>query len=284
MNARPTSIPFRSALGALLALTLQFAVAAPAQKPVQKPGEKVLAVVNGHPITQAMVDVFAAKMRGVHHRKGNLEVQALDQLIKILLITDDAERKGLDKDPSVQRQLAWYRRSVLFNAGLRDYLRRHPITDKEIEQRYREKVAKFDGTEYKARHILVKTEDEARKLIDQLKKGADFAELAKQHSTGPTGKNGGELGWFSAGQMVAPFAEAVKKMKKGEISATPVKTPFGWHVIQLEDTRKVDPPGLDKLRRKITAELQNERIEAYLTELGKHAKIEIKDPRFTKQK
>ena len=263
--------------GMLLAASMQLTAA-----DAKKDENGVVAVVNGQPITQDMVDIFASKMKS-RGGKGDTQAQALDELIKITLITQDAEKKGLDKDPSVQRQLDWYRRSVLFNAGLRDYLKKHPITQADIKQRYEEKVKHFDGTEYKARHILVKTEDEAKKLIEELKKGADFAELAKKHSTGPTGKNGGDLGWFSANQMVKPFADAVKKMKKGEVSDKPVKTQFGWHVIKLEDTRKVDPPSLEEMERKIRAELQNERIKAYLDELGKQAKIEIKDPRFKKK-
>ena len=264
--------------GMLLAASLHLTAAE-----ADKHESKVVALVNGQPITQEMVDIFASKMK-TRSGKGDVQAQALDELIKITLITQDAEKKGLDKDPSVQRQLDWYRRSVLFNAGLRDYLKKHPITQADIKKRYDEKVEHFDGTEYKARHILVKTEDEAKKLIGELKKGADFAELAKKHSTGPTGKNGGDLGWFSASQMVEPFADAVRKMKKGEISDKPVKTQFGWHVIKLEDTRKVDPPSLEEMERKIRAELQNERIKAYLDELGKQAKIEIKDSRFKKKR
>jgi len=262
--------------GLLFAASMNLAVAETGKK-----DSGVVATVNGQPITQDMIDIFASKMKS-RGGKGDVQAQALDELIKITLITQDAEKKGLDKDPSVQRQLEWYRRSVLFNAGLRDYLKKHPITEDDIRKRYDEKVKHFDGTEYKARHILVKTEDEAKKLIDELKKGADFAELARKHSTGPTGKNGGDLGWFSANQMVKPFADAVAKMKKGQISDKPVKTQFGWHVIKLEDTRKVDPPSLEEMERKIRAELQNERIKAYLDELGKQASIEIRDPRFKK--
>ena len=130
-------------------------------------------------------------------------------------------------------------------------------------------------TEYKARHILVKTEDEAKNVIAQLDKGADFAKLAKEKSIGPSGKEGGDLGWFSPDNMVKPFADAAAALKVGTYSKTPVHTQFGWHVIKLEDTRPVSPPSFDELKNQLMNSWRNKMISAYLDRLRSEANVKI---------
>ena len=148
-----------------------------------------------------------------------------------------------------------------------------------LKKEYQEQIKNAPKEEYKARHILVKTEDEAKEIIKSLKDGADFEKLAKEKSIGPSGPNGGDLGWFTATTMVPEFADAVAKLKKGDITDQPVKTQFGWHVIKLEDTRKVDPPSFDSMKDKLRSIVANKSIQNYLSELHKKAKIELKQPK-----
>ena len=143
-----------------------------------------------------------------------------------------------------------------------------------MEAFYKEKTAKL-GNEFKARHILVADEDKAKKMIAELDKGADFGELAKKNSTDASAANGGELGWFSAQQMVKPFADAVAKLDKGKYTAEPIQTQFGWHVIMLDDKRDITPPPLDQVKKQLQMVLQNQRIQSYVQGLRDQAKVDI---------
>ncbi len=239
--------------------------------------DDVVATVNGNPVSREMLEVYTQqRTRNPNSPPPADHDAALQELINIELVYRDAEKQGIDKRPNVISQLDWQRRSLLVGLGMREYVAAHPVSEAEIKKAYDEQVKKHDGKEFHARHILVETEDEAKAIIKELKNKADFAELAKAKSTGPTGKQGGDLGWFGAGQMVKPFADAVAGMKKGAISKTPVQTQFGWHVIKLEDTRDVPPPTLDDMKEQLAMLLQNQRVEQYIAELRKGAKIDIK--------
>ncbi len=263
-------------LAATLALVFTTALATPLHA---AEGDKVRALVNGKPITQEMLDVYRAQRARRSHQGHGHEIDeqtALQELINVELMLQDAERKKLDQRPEVKRELDWHRRGVLVSLGMREYLEQNPVTEADLKAAYEKRKAAHPGKEYKARHILVKSEEEAKAIIAELEKGADFAELAKRKSTGPTGKNGGDLGWFSPDQMVPEFGTAVQKLKKGEFSRAPVKTQFGWHVILLEDMREVPPPDFESLKPELQARLQNARIDAFLKGLRDKAKIEIK--------
>lgn len=257
----------------LLGLSTQVLAETPAEGTADT---TVLATVNGKPITEEMVQIYGAQRSRAPGAQPISHEAALDELINIELVTQDAEKQNIDKRPNVVKQLEWQRRSLIVGVGMREYITTHPISDQELKKEYDDEMKKHDGHEYHARHILVASEDEAKDLIAQLGKGADFAKLATEKSTDPSGKeNGGDLGWFSTEQMVKPFSDAVAKMKKGEISKKPVQTQFGWHVIKLEDTREVPPPTFDSLKDQLRMHLQNKRIESYLAELRKNAKIDI---------
>ena len=151
------------------------------------------------------------------------------------------------------------------------------VSDDEISKAYEQVKKQAARTEYKARHILVKDEDEAKKLIKELDKKADFAELAKKHSLGPTGKNGGELEWFDQSQMVQPFAEAVAAMKPGTYSKEPVQTQFGWHIINLQETRTAEPPKLEDVKPQLTAMVQRQKLGERLAEMRDKAMVELNE-------
>ncbi len=150
------------------------------------------------------------------------------------------------------------------------------VTDEAIQTYFDDNYMDSDGvTEFKAAHILVETEEDAKRLVEEARGGENFAELAKEHSTGPSGPSGGDLGWFSDGMMVQPFQDAVAQMQPGSIS-DPVKTQFGWHVIKLDETRVKDAPGLDEVRAEIEETLRQKAIEARITELQEAGTVDRK--------
>ncbi len=256
------------------------AVKAPpaAQQPAADAG--VVAVVNGKPITQAEYDSYARE-RSMHRPHGSASPDEerkviVDELVNLELIRQDAVSKGLDKKPEVVADMENQRRTILVGTAVRDYVENNPISDEDLKQEYDERVAGQSSMEYKARHILVSSEDDAKTIIAELDKGADFAALAKEHSADNSAQQGGDLGWFSAEQMVKPFADAVKGMEKGTYSKTPVQTEFGWHVILLDDTRQNPPPPFEQVKDRMRAFMQNQQINDYIGKLREQAKIEIR--------
>ncbi len=235
----------------------------------------VVATVNGTPITEAMIDLYEEQMQG--HRPGPQMDRAtiLEEVINLELASQNGTKEGLDKDTHIQLQVDQQRRAVIATAAIQKYLDANPITDEELQKIYDEQVPK--GNEYKARHILVDDEEQAKKLIAELDKGADFSELAKKNSTGPSGKSGGELGWFSPKQMVAPFSEAVAKLEKGSYTKEPVQTQFGWHVIILDDVRESTPPSFEQVKPQLQTFVQKQRVQSYINGLRQGAQIDIKE-------
>ena len=240
-------------------------------------GDTNVATVNGLAIPLDMFRLYYADRLRQPNAKNTPEQQnqAFNELINMVVTAQDAESKGLDKDDSVRYFLDLQRFQVLARASLQKAAQGVQPTEEELNKAYDERVGKDKRAEYKARHILVKTEEEAKQLIAELDGGADFAELAKKKSLGPTGKEGGDLGWFGASQMVPPFTEAVAAMKPGTYSSTPVQTQFGWHVIQLEETRESDPPSLDEVKKELTAVIQQESLAKYVAGLRESAKLDL---------
>ena len=238
----------------------------------------VLATVNGAPITEAMFELYQQQMQA--RAPGNPAAMnretILSEVINLELARQSGEKEGVSKDTKIQLQIEQQKRAVLASAAIQQYLSANPITDEELKKIYDEQVPK--GDEYKARHILVEEEDAAKKLIIELDGGADFSELAKEHSTGPSGKSGGELGWFSPKQMVAPFSEAAAKLEKGAYTKEPVKTQFGWHIIILDDSRASAPPPFDQVKPQLQTFVQKQRVQQYITGLREGANIVMNTP------
>lgn len=239
--------------------------------------EDAVASVNGLYISkadlQALEDDIAAR---THGQQSFPKEKLIDELVQRELLVQAANNKQLQNAPDVVKQLEMARRSLLAQALIKNYLETNPIKDEDLKAEYDKQIGAQDKTEYKARHILVKTEDEAKKIIEQLDKGKDFAELAKKNTTDPSGKeSGGDLGWFGAKQMVAPFSEAVAQLEKGKYTKAPVQTQFGWHVILREDSREQTPPPFDSVKEQIKPMVQRSKIEAMLKSLREGAKIEV---------
>jgi|CXWL01.1.fsa_nt_gi peptidyl-prolyl cis-trans isomerase C len=238
-----------------------------------------IAVVNGQYIPKSSLEELEKEIAQRSHGQTFPKEKLIEELIQRELLVQDASQKQLDKSPEVISQLEVARKTLLTQADLQDYLKANPVTDEEIKAEYDSKVGADKGTEYKARHILVKTEKEAKDIIAELDKGADFAKLANKHSTdAKESQNGGDLGWFAPGQMVAPFSESVAKLEKGKYTKAPVQTQFGWHVILSEDSRAQTPPPLDAVKEQLKPFLQRKKIQTMLESLRKQAKVEILVP------
>ncbi|MEJ2481344.1 MAG: peptidylprolyl isomerase [Acidihalobacter sp.] len=237
-----------------------------------------VATVNGQVITKADLAAYR-KMRAGQMPNVNLSNKALVQeLVDMRLLEQAALKEGMANKPQVKAQVEQSRANILIQALLRDKFGSQKYSDAELKKQYDQLAAQASQREYKASHILVKTEAEAKKVIEQLNKGANFAKLAKKDSIAPSASKGGELGWFTAKTMVAPFSQAVEKLKKGEYTKTPVHTRFGWHVILLQDTRKTNPPPFDQVKSRIRAMLTQQAIQKYVQDLRDKAKIKIDTP------
>ena len=242
-----------------------------------QPDSKILAVVNGMNITSATLNKYA-KRRGMPKDADPVQQQnaMIEELINRELIYQDANKKGIDKKPSVVAEINSQRVNIIASAMLKEESSKTTISDADLKKEYDRYISKNKGKEYKARHILLENETDAKAIIAELDKGADFATLAKERSTGPSGEVGSDLGWFKPGAMVKPFTVAVEALQDGKYSKSPVKTQFGWHVILREQTRDVAAPPFDSLKEQIRMRLQNKSVESYIASLRKGAKIEKK--------
>jgi len=244
--------------------------------------EDAIASVNGQYISKkTLEDLEKDLAQRSHGQAPNFPKEKLvDELVQREILVQDAVQKKLDHSPEVIAQLEAARKAILTQASLQAFLKANPITDADLKKEYDSKVGGANGTEYKASHILVKTEDEAKKLIAELDKGGKFDKLANKHSLdAKESQNGGDLGWFNPSQMVQPFSEAVAKLEKGKYSKEPVKTQFGYHIIKLEDTRKQAAPPLEAVKEQLTPMLQREKITKMVEDLRKQAKVEILLPK-----
>jgi peptidyl-prolyl cis-trans isomerase C len=245
-------------------------------KPAAATENKPIATVNGREIPAIYGEMAKQTLlsQGAPN-DANLAVRAREALINQELLSRAAVDKGLDKNPKLVASIEMLRREQLSKAYLEDYVKNHPVTDAEIKTEYDKAKASAGGNEYRARHILVKTEAEAKAIIAQLNKKVAFDKLAKEKSLDKgSAKNGGDLGWNVPGSFVKEFGEAMQALKKGEITKAPVKTEFGWHIIKLDDMRPTQFPSLDEVKEEVRRQLQQKRVREAVAELRAKAKIE----------
>ncbi|HUE11124.1 MAG TPA: peptidylprolyl isomerase [Steroidobacteraceae bacterium] len=235
-----------------------------------------VATVNGTPISRTEYDIYVKSLLQGKQQELTPEqkAQVLDELINMQLLSAVGDKDGLEKDPDTAAQLKILHMRVLADAESQKFLKGQEPTDTDMHAEYETAIASMDKTEYHARHILVASKDQAVEIIKKLKGGAKFDELAKTQSTDGSKTNGGDLGWFSLARMVKPFGDAVKTLKKGEYTQEPVQTQFGWHIIKLEDTREVTAPPFDQVKPQITNAVIRKKLQAYVADLKKNAKIE----------
>ena len=235
-----------------------------------------VATVNGSQLSAKLFDTFLLAVTGKPAAEATPEqkTQLLDQLVNMTLAAQSAEKDGLAKDADVQARLDLLRMQVLAEAASEKYIKAHPVSESEVKAEYDTQVAGMPK-EYKARHILVEKKETAESLIRDLQAGGDFAKLAKSESKDPgSATKGGDLGWFSGQSMVKPFSDALATLEKGAITTSPVQTQYGWHVIQLEDTRAPDAPAFEDVKQQVEMMTQRRKLQAYLDELRKTAKIQ----------
>lgn len=259
----------------LLAMAPLAQAQTPAPAPAAADPAKPLAVVNGKQIPALYGELVRREMSQGQPDTPQIEARVRESLINLELLSRAAIDKGLDKEARLAAAMDIRRKDMLAKAYLEDYVKSHPIADAEITALYEKAKAEPAQVEYHARHILVKTEAEAKKIIAELGKKAKFEDLAKKYSKDPgSAKNGGQLDWADRGAYVKEFSDALAGLKKGETTPNPVQTQFGWHVIRLDDTRQAALPPLDAVRGEIVKQLQQQRIRDAITAARAGAKIE----------
>ncbi|MCX7150154.1 MAG: peptidylprolyl isomerase [Rhodocyclales bacterium] len=261
------------------ALLLAFAVsisAAPAfAQKKDKAESTTFATVNGKAIPKVRADALIAGQAAQGQPDSpDLRKAVTEELVRREVLTQESIKKGFDKKPEVQGQIDLARQGVLIGAYLNDYVRSHPVTEDQLKKEYEDIKAKLGNKEYKARHILVEKEDEAKAIIEKLKKGEKIDDLAKDSKDPGSKDRGGDLGWANPASFVPPFSAAMTKLEKGKFTETPVKSDFGWHVIQLEDTRELKLPAMDEAKGQIGQQLTQRMVQKHIDELRAKAKVE----------
>jgi len=254
-------------LSAVAAATLLVAVPAFAQN---------IAIVNGKPVPKARADMLASQLaKSGRPVTPEMSSQIKDEVISREIFMQEAQKRGLDATEDFKAQMELARQTLLIRELFTEYQKSNPVTDAEIKAEYDKFAAQNSGKEYRARHILVEKEDEAKAIIASLKKGGKFDEIAKKQSKDPgSGANGGDLDWANANSYVPEFSGALTKLKKGQLTDTPVKTQFGYHVIRLDDMRDAQLPPLDQVKPQIAQKLGQDKMTKFQEDLRAKAKVE----------
>lgn len=232
--------------------------------------------VNGKEIPQSRIEA-GVKSRISQGQPDTPELRASvkEALINQEIIAQEAMKKGLNKKPDVAAAIEINRQDILVNAYVQDHLQKNPVSEDALKKEYERIKAQLGGKEYKARHILVEKEDEAKDIIAQIKKGANFEKLAAERSKDTGSKErGGDLDWSVPGNYVKPFGEALMKLKKGQMTETPVQSNFGWHIIRLDDERPFKAPEFSSVRVNLERSMQQQMIQKVLADLRSKAKVE----------
>ncbi len=233
-----------------------------------------LAVVNGKPVPSSRAEAMIKQM-STQGQQDTPQLRAMvkDELINREILIQEADKQGLGNSAEIKNQIDIARQSIVIRALVTDYLKKHPVSDAEIKTEYDRFKAQAGDKEYHARHILVEKEDDAKAIIAKLKSGSKFEELAKQSKDTGSAANGGDLDWASPASFVKEFSTAMTGLQKGQITETPVKTQFGYHVIRLEDVRPAKVPTLEEVKPQIAESLQQKKLQAFQQELRAKAKI-----------
>ena len=235
-----------------------------------------VAIVNGKAVPKSRVDALAAQLaKSGRPVTPEMQGQLKDEIIAREIFMQEAQKRGLDATDDFKTQMELARQTLLIRELFADYQKKDPVTDADIKGEYDKFVAANGGKEYRARHILVEKEDEAKAIIASLKKGGKFDDIAKKQSKDPgSGANGGDLDWANAGSYVKEFSDAMVKLNKGQLTDAPVKSQFGFHVIRLDDVREAQLPKLEEVKPQIAQQLQQTKLVKFQDDLRAKAKIE----------
>jgi peptidyl-prolyl cis-trans isomerase C len=278
MTVKPLTLSLIIAIGLLIASTSFAQDAKPAAAPAAAPAKPMKITVNGTTIPASRFQILTQQATGQGQPDSpQLQAQIKDNLVKGEIVAQEAIKAGLDKSPEIMDQLDLVKHQLLVRAYVADFMKKNPIKDEALKAEYNKAKSAEGDKEYKAQHILVEDEKEAKDLIAQIKKGASFDKLAKEKSKDAGSKEqGGKLEWTMPTNFVKPFSDAMVKLKKGDMTAEPVKTPYGYHIIKLEDTRAAKVPGFDEVKDKIRQNQQQALITKMLDDLRAKAKVDEK--------
>jgi peptidyl-prolyl cis-trans isomerase C len=237
-----------------------------------------IAVVNGKSVPKARVDNLLQQASRAGQKVGpEMEAQAKDQVVLREIFAQEAEKKGIAASADYRAQMELARQSILIRELFEDFKKKNPVAEADAKAEYDKIKSQVVGTEYRARHILVADEAEAKSLIVQIKGGAKFEDLAKKHSKDPgSGENGGDLDFAKADSYVAEFGQAMVKLKKGQMTEAPVKTQFGYHIIKLEDTREAQFPPFEDVKAQLVQRIEQVKLQEYQESLRKAARTDYK--------
>ncbi len=234
-----------------------------------------VAIVNGKPVPSARVEMLASQV-AKSGRPVNDEVRAQikEEVIAREIFMQEAQKRGLAASDDYKAQMELARQTILIRELFADFQKKNPVTDADLKAEYDKFVAANGGKEYKARHILVEKEDDAKGIIASLKKGDKFEDLAKKMSKDPgSGANGGDLDWANASSYVPEFSSAMIKLEKGQLTPEPVKSQFGWHVIRLDDIRDAKLPAFDEVKPQISQQMTQQKLSQFQEDLRKKAVV-----------
>ena len=240
-------------------------------------GSARVAVVNGEPIPESILRIYVltAERQNFDELSPENRERVLNDVIGLKLLAQQAEKEGLTASRTLAAQLELQRLQTLARAMAAEHLKNNPPTDADLKAIYDENLPRLSGQQYKLRHILVETKEEAESVIAQLRQGSDFVALAQARADGPTGPNGGELGWLTADSMPPTFADAVRALTVGSFSSEPVQTDAGYHVILLEETQKQEPPSLEDLRADLSSAAERKLLDGYIKTLRESAAVTV---------
>jgi peptidyl-prolyl cis-trans isomerase C len=241
-----------------------------------------VAIVNGKPVPKTRVDAIIKQVQEQAAKQGqqlppDLEARVRDKVVMDEIFTQEAEKRGLTSGSEYKQKMEQARQTVLTQLLTQDFAKKNTVSDADVKADYEKFKAQSAGTEYRARHILVEKEDDAKALIAQIKGGASFEELAKKNSKDPgSGANGGDLDFAAPGSYVPEFSQAMVKLKKGEMTQEPVKSQFGYHIIRLDDTREAQFPPFDDVKGQLKQRMEQQRVGAFVEEIRAKAKTDYK--------
>ena len=235
-----------------------------------------IAIVNGKPVPKARYDALVGQLAKAGQQiTPDMQGKIKDEVVAREIFMQEAVKRSLDASDDFRQQMELARQTLLIRELFADYQKKNPVTDADVKAEYDKFAAANGGKEYRARHILVEKEDEAKKIIADLKKGGKFDDIAKKQSKDPgSGANGGDLDWANAASYVPEFSSALIKLAKGQTTDAPVKSQFGYHVIRLDDVREAQLPPMEQVKPQIAQQLQQAKLSKFQDELRSKAKVE----------
>ena len=235
-----------------------------------------VAIVNGKAVPTARIEMLAKQAEASGRPVDEAtRAQLKEEVILREIFMQEAQKRGIPATEDYKIQMELARQTIMIRAMFQDYQAKNPVTDAEVKAEYDKFVASHGGKEYRARHILVEKEDDAKAIIASLKGGAKFEDIAKKQSKDPgSGANGGDLDWANAASYVTEFSEAMIKLEKGQMTQEPVKSQFGWHIIRVDDVRQAQLPKLEEIKDQISQQMVQQKMATFQSSLREKAKVE----------